>query len=113
MKKDKTTIIEDALTLMESEKGEEFVDQFHKSLIGVVEKTKGIFDARVESAVELTADEKKKIEDLLSQILKNRVAISYHVKPHIIGGFRITVGDWKLDATVTNQIEQMQSLLKG
>src|SRR3990167_7984690 len=99
MKLNNAKVIDTALSLMESERAEAFIDEFHHGLFG---------------AVELTPEERKQLEKELTVILRHGIEIRYSVQPELLGGFRITVGDWKLDASITNELRKLvQDLRKG
>ena len=107
MKLNNAKVIDTALSLMESERAEAFIDEFHHGLFEAVEKTKGYTIAFVESAVELTPEERKQLEKELTVILRHGIEIRYSVQPELLGGFRITVGDWKLDASIANELRKL------
>ncbi len=104
-------IIDDALSLMDSDQGDAFIMEFNKSLISAVERTRGIYMAKVESAVALEESEKALFSALIHQIFKSNITISFLTKAELLAGFRIIVGDWKLDASVQTQLNQMRKVL--
>jgi len=69
--------------------------------------------ATVESAVKLTADEQAAISRMLEKVAGHTVGLDCAVKPSLIGGFRITMADWVMDASVKQQLAEMAVLLKG
>ncbi len=111
--KNKPSLINEALTLMDSDQSQEFVEEFHHSLNEAIEKTRGKYTAQIESAVELHDEEKKQITNLLETILKSKLRFQFSVNPRLLAGFKITVGDWKLDASITNQLEFLARRLKN
>src|SRR3989338_10427799 len=114
MKLNNAKVIDTALSLMESERAEAFIDEFHHGLFEAVETTKGYSIAMVESAVELTPGERSQLEKQLTAILKHSIEVKYSTKPELLGGFRITVGDWKLDASTANELSKLvQNLRKA
>lgn len=69
--------------------------------------------ATMESSVPLTAHEKGQVGQVLARMLGHSVAISVRVKPELLGGFRIQVGDWIVDTTLVHQLDTLsQSLLE-
>lgn len=63
--------------------------------------------ARVESAVALTQQERQAIAAALEKILGRSVRVDARVVPSLLGGMRITVGDWIVDTTLDYQLKRM------
>lgn len=105
--------INEALTLMNSEIKDVFVDDLQMSIEQAIAKAKGEQHAVIESESSLTSQQKEKIDTLLTKILKRKVDTTYKVSPHLLAGFRVRVGDWKLDATLLHQLEAMKEILGG
>lgn len=67
--------------------------------------------AIVETSVSLTQAEKTGLEAVLAGILGHEVNLDETVKPELLGGYRIQVGDWIVDQTIKSQLEQMATVL--
>jgi F-type H+-transporting ATPase subunit delta len=68
--------------------------------------------AYVQSSVELTDGEKTSIAKMLEKFIGHEVSLESSVKPDLLGGITIQVGDWVVDTSVKYQLEQMaQSLV--
>ncbi len=63
--------------------------------------------ARVESAVALTPQERQEVAQALETILGRSIRIESRVVPSLLGGMRITVGDWVVDTTWEYQLKAM------
>lgn len=63
--------------------------------------------ARVESAVALTQQERQAVASSLEKILGRSIRVDARVVPSLIGGLRITVGDWVVDTTLDYQLTRM------
>ncbi len=63
--------------------------------------------ARVESPVVLSASEKQALGGVLSKLTGHSVRLDLHVNPALLGGIRITVGDWIVDTSLSYQLELM------
>ncbi|MBI4058598.1 F0F1 ATP synthase subunit delta [Candidatus Gottesmanbacteria bacterium] len=103
----------EALTLVKSEKGEVFAQQLEAAVEDALIKTKGEKLGVVESAVVLTDEEKRKIQTVLERIIQRKLEIQFATFPKLLGGFKITIGDWKLDATILNQLEMLKEQVTG
>jgi len=69
--------------------------------------------AEVESAIDLNETEKLKMEKALAAIFGKSLTVSYQINHVLLGGFKITVGDWKFDATLVQQLDVMRMQLGG
>lgn len=67
--------------------------------------------ARVESAVALTSQERQAIAEALEKILGRGIRVDARVVPSLMGGLRITVGDWVVDTTLDYQLTRMTAQL--
>ena len=69
--------------------------------------------ARVLTAMPLTAAQKSSLTDKLTQMFGVLVDLKEEVKPGLIGGMMIYLGDQRMDGSVLGQLERMkQRLLK-
>lgn len=98
---------------MNSEVKDVFVDELHASIDRAIEKAKGEAKAHVESVIKLDTFEKEMLAKFLVDILKRSVDIVYSVKPSLLAGMRVQVGDWKLDGTIIHQLEKMKGEIGG
>ena len=74
---------------------------------------KGKAVARVLSATALTKEQKEALVQKLSQMFGTAVELREEVKPGLIGGVMIYLGDQRMDGSVLGQLERMkQRLLK-
>ena len=67
--------------------------------------------AKVESSVALTSKEKSDISRFLSRLLSREATLQCTINKELIGGLRITVGDWVVDTSIATQISAMQEML--
>ncbi len=109
MRNDNNRKLQEALTLMNSEVHQVFIDDLKESVDRAIEKARGEKAALVESVTSFTPEEKQKLENILVTILKRRIRVNYSLKPNLLGGFRVSVGDWKLDGTLANQLNKIKS----
>lgn len=109
MRNDNNKKLQEALALMSSEVHHVFVDDLSESIDRAIEKARGEKAALVESVTPFIPEEKQKLENILVNILKRRIRINYSLKPNLLGGFRVSVGDWKLDGTLANQLNKIKS----
>ncbi|MFA5775036.1 MAG: ATP synthase F1 subunit delta [Ilumatobacteraceae bacterium] len=65
--------------------------------------------AEVRSAVELSADQQKRLAAALTKATGKQVNLKVVVDPAVIGGLVATVGDEVIDDTVRTRLEQLKS----
>lgn len=68
--------------------------------------------AQVTSAVELTGDEKAKLETKLREQYGQEVGFEYNLAPSLLGGVVIRVGDAVFDGSVTGKLAAMKQKLQ-
>ncbi len=74
---------------------------------------KGKAIARVLTAIALTPSQKQALTERLSQVFGVTVELKEEVKPGLIGGIMVYLGDQRMDGSVLGQLERMkQRLLK-
>ncbi len=82
-------------------------DHYEKLLYGM----RGKIVARVLTAIPLTAAQKQSLADKISQMLTVSVELREEVKPGLIGGMMVYLGDQRMDGSVLGQLERMKQRL--
>lgn len=73
-----------------------------------------IYRVEIASAAPLDATERTRLEKIIGARFKDgNMEYSYTVDPALIGGFTVTVGSERLDASVRNDLKQLQQKLMG
>ena len=67
-----------------------------------------ILDAVIDSAFELTDQQKKSINATLERKFKKAFNISYVINKNLIGGMKITIGDNVIDGTVLHKLDSLR-----
>jgi F-type H+-transporting ATPase subunit delta len=78
------------------------------ALIDMIRKRKGLSEAYVVSATQLSEAQLGKLKSVLSAKLGKQVEITAKVDESIIGGFYIQVGGYLIDRTVKKQLHEMK-----
>jgi F-type H+-transporting ATPase subunit delta len=73
---------------------------------------KNVTVADLESAVPLKDNELKEIQSALESRLNGKVDIRSRIKPELIGGLRVRIGDQLIDGSITGRLERLESSLK-
>ena len=105
--------LNEAVKLLNSQSSEAFVNELELTISDALAKAKGEKLAKIESSVPMNPEEKQKVDNILMNIFKNKINSYYETKPALLGGFKITVGDWKLDASILNQLNLLKTNLGG
>jgi F-type H+-transporting ATPase subunit delta len=85
----------------------EIASQFH----ALVNAQTGVSDARIESAYAIDGPQLAEVVAALERRFGRRLNASVDVKPELIGGVRVVVGDEVLDTSVKARLEQMKTAL--
>ena len=70
-------------------------------------------DARISSARELTAAEKKSLEQRLSAVTGKTVRASYSEDSSLLGGAVVRIGTTIYDGSVRGQLQRMKEEISG
>lgn len=73
---------------------------------------RGVVPASVQSAVPLTPDEERDLAARLAAMTGKQVVLRTEVRPELIGGVLVHVGDTVLDGTVAGYLRQLRRRLK-
>ncbi len=85
------------------------ISQFYNKL---ADEAKGIAQASLVSATELSSETIKKIQDGLSKMAGKKVVLEVRQDPELIGGIVARIGDLVLDGSVKTQMLKMRESLK-
>ena len=74
-------------------------------------REQGIASLEVSSAVELTGDEKKQIEETLKKVEKKPVRLTFSLKPEILGGLLVRKGSIYYDASLKGSLLKLKEII--
>jgi F-type H+-transporting ATPase subunit delta len=77
----------------------------------LVDAKSGVSEARIESAFPIEGAQLADVVATLEKRFKRKLNAKVDVKPELIGGIRVTVGDEVLDTSVQARLEQMKVAL--
>ena len=77
------------------------------AFVSLVREERGIVLAEVVTAAPLDDARRAEINQLISKVHEGGVELSEKVDPHLIGGFKLRVGDRMIDATVFQTLRSM------
>lgn len=112
--KDARGFVEGVIThLKQSDKGREVSSKVETLLLKMTNNAKREHRAHVESAVKLTEAESQAIVRMLSRLAGHEVSLTNTVEPSLIGGIRVTMGDWVVDSSLRNELQEMAHIVKA
>jgi F-type H+-transporting ATPase subunit delta len=85
----------------------EIASQFH----ALVNAKSGVSDAIIESAYPIEAGQLADVKAALEKRFARKLNASVVIKPELIGGIRVVVGDEVLDTSVAARLQQMKTAL--
>ena len=88
---------------------EEFARQMFMAYRDIYRKANRISQVRIITAVRLPEAEMEKLHQMVGNSFKDtKLEFSEQINPDIIGGFIIDVDDARMDASISNEIEQLR-----
>lgn len=87
------------------------ISGIYSEYVDMVDDHKGVVKAVVESAVALTEEEKAALTEKLAKVTGREVRLSSVVKPEVIGGLVVRIGDKVIDGSVKNRLDIMKDNL--
>jgi F-type H+-transporting ATPase subunit delta len=85
-----------------------FFNKIIESFLSLVSNNKGELKAKLISSKDLSSDEKKKIENELSENFKSPLNISYSYDPDLIAGLIVQVGSIMVDTSIKTKLKKLE-----
>jgi F-type H+-transporting ATPase subunit delta len=82
-------------------------DEFKKA----ADRLRGVINARVKSAMELSADQKQKLQRVMETTTRRTVKIAYGVDTALLGGLQVFIGNEILDGSIKGRLNRLQKHL--
>lgn len=77
-----------------------------------VDETRNVVEVTVTSAVEVPSEYKDGLVEALSKVTGKDVRVGYEVKPEILGGLVIKIGNRVIDSSITRQLERLKEQIR-
>ena len=101
------------ITLLVENHQFEYIDSIIRSIEALLDKEKGVLNVILESAVDVDGAFEEQLRKALSAYAKTeKVNIKKLLIPELLGGYRIRVGGFYIDASLRGQIEKMKTDLE-
>ena len=97
------------IRLILDKRREEYMLQMALAYRDIYRKANKISQVKIFTAVRLPEAEMERLRQLVSNSFKDtKLEFSEHINPEIIGGFIIDVDDTRMDASISNELEQLR-----
>ena len=106
-----TIMLHLGLLLVDKHRGAMWRDILNR-FVELVERERGIFAARVDTAHELSMGERERLKESLERFTKQHLRIRYQTEEDLIGGVRFRYGDMMIDNTVRAFLSQLRVRLE-
>lgn len=87
--------------------------QIAERLNQLVLEASGVIPLGVTAALELSDDDKKKIEAKFKKILGKEVEATYHLNPELFGGLKVSAGGRTFDGSLSGWLSSLEEKLIG
>ena len=77
----------------------------------LADKRLGVVQVEVETAFELSADQKKEVEKTLSKFSGRQARARFDVKPELLGGLRVRIEDKLIDGSLQGKFKKLEEEL--
>jgi F-type H+-transporting ATPase subunit delta len=94
--------------LLMDKKRSQAILEVYDDFKALVDDHKGNVVAKVESVIELSAEEIKNLEDKLNTLTGKNVSVNNVINPDIMGGLVVKVGDKIIDGSVRRKLDSMK-----
>ena len=100
------------LYLMIDHKREMFLKDIVTYFTEMANRARNLVQVQVTSAVELDADQRKELNEVLEKITCKKVRAEYAIDPSLIGGVVVRIGDRVIDGSVKSRLAGMREHLR-
>jgi F-type H+-transporting ATPase subunit delta len=80
--------------------------------VDLIERRRGVFPARVETACDLSAGEQERLKGALEKFTGKRLRIRFLTDARLVGGVRFRYGDLMVDNTIRSYLSELRARLE-
>lgn len=100
------------LNLIVDRHREDFLDAIFENFVMLANEARGIAEATVTTAKELSAEELEQLTQKFGKLLNKKLRIKTKVNPEILGGVVVRIGDRLYDGSISGKLARFQQRLK-
>ncbi|MEW6172602.1 MAG: F0F1 ATP synthase subunit delta [Bacillota bacterium] len=78
----------------------------------LVNETRNVVEVEITSAVEVQSGDKDELIEALSKVTGKDVKVEYQVKPEILGGLVVRIGNRVIDSSVSRQLQRLKEQVR-
>jgi len=102
-------LVKNLIQYLTNEKRMNIFPSVYKELIVRDDHEKGFLKGNIEgNEATLSAETRKTLEDFVQKVLNKKVQLKYEMRADVAAGYKITVEDLQLDATIENQLKRFE-----
>jgi F-type H+-transporting ATPase subunit delta len=102
-------LVKNLIQYLTNEKRMNIFPSVYKELIVRDDHEKGFLKGSIEgNEASLSPETKKMLEDFVQKVLNKKVLLKYEMRSDVAAGYKITVEDLQLDATIENQLKRFE-----
>ena len=99
----------DFIKLLSENKRVDMARGISKAYISLYRSNNRIYEVKVVTAAPMSEKEKKRLRDMVGRHLNGgTMEYSTSVNPDLIGGFTVSVGNERIDASISNELKQLR-----
>lgn len=107
------TILQNFLRLVIDKQREHLLSEFHEEYYETMLAAKGIVEAEVITAVDLSEPGLERIRQRLEEITGKQVRVVPRTNPELVGGLVVRIGDRRLDGSLRRRLKEMGQAMVG
>lgn len=103
----------DALLIIAENGRISFLDLILQEFTKIYYKYNGIVEVLVETAIQLSDTQDKKLHSVLETGLNSKVLLKYQINPEVLGGLRVSFNSFLIDDTLQTKLNRIKLLLNA
>lgn len=103
--------LERFLALLIERRRIQYIEEIVLMYQSLLDEELGVARGEVISAISLSEEEKRGLEEALKELLKKQVILDVRVNPEIIGGVVVRIGDYIWDGSLKSQLEKFKEII--
>ena len=96
------------IKLLVDKKREVYLTEIHQQFKELIAAEENRLTVEVETPLELSAKHKSKLQDKLKTALDKEIELEIEVKPDLIGGLVLKIGDKVIDGSIKNYLQEVE-----
>lgn len=104
-------VVRNFLYLLIDRRRQNILPQVEKEFSRLADDARNIVEAKVASAVELTPSQTERLKEQISHLTGKTVRMVSELRPELIGGILVQVGDRVIDGTIKQALANMREQL--